>query len=33
MFESQRVGERPYGLSSQPAQLLAQINFNWRPFK
>jgi len=27
MFESQRVGERPYGLSSQPALLLVQINF------
>jgi len=29
MFESQRVGERPYGSSSQAALLLAQIDF-WR---
>jgi len=27
MFESQKVGERPYGSSSQPALLLAQLSF------
>jgi len=32
MFDSQRVGERPYGPCSQPALLLAQIYFNWRRF-
>ena len=33
MFESQRVGERPYVSSSQPALFLAQINFWLRSFK
>jgi len=28
MFESQRVGERPSGSSSQPALLLVQIKFS-----
>ena len=32
MFESLRIGERPYGSSSQPALLQEQINFNWRRF-
>jgi len=33
MFESLRVGERPYGSTAQPALLLAPINFQTKTFQ
>jgi len=32
IFESQRVGERPYVPTTQPALLLAKINFKLKTF-
>jgi len=32
IFKSHRVGERPYGLTAQPALLLAEINFKLKTF-